>query len=248
MRFSSEPPTAALFLWGKSRRRDREFRARVKISTEIENFERDWSFFDRWALWEKPCFWWTVFLSPAKKGAALMKTAKVTNLHSTHSKQGLRISENGENVGPDVMQSGFGVNFLILAWWSLGKSPANFSANFDGEFRCLVFPGFHPKFKSRFVGIPLQFHFLEPKIYSRRFSAYSGGQKMAGVTHAKAWFRKSPVCSSLTMWLPTAPGVTPRIAPRIGPLVARTRCVSFTLRCVSKFRSAAYSASRVEFL
>ena len=31
-------------------------------------------------------------------------------------------------------------------------------------------------------------------------------------------------------------------------LVARTRCVSFALRCVSKFRPAAYSASRVEFL
>ena len=56
-------------------------------------------------------------------------------------------------------------------------------ANFDGEFFGLVFPGFQatqknscPKFTSRIVGIPLQFHFLEPKIYSRRFSAYGGDQ------------------------------------------------------------------------
>ena len=44
MKFSSEPPTAALFLWGN---RD----------VEIEIFERDQkfrsgaNFFDRWALW-----------------------------------------------------------------------------------------------------------------------------------------------------------------------------------------------------
>ena len=37
-------------------------------------------------------------------------------------------------LGPDDMQSGFGVNFLFLARRTLGKVPANFSANFDGEF------------------------------------------------------------------------------------------------------------------
>ena len=58
-------------------------------------------------------------------------------------------------------------------------------ANFDSEFFGLVFPGFQPtqknsrpKFTSRIVGIPLQFHFLEPQIYSRRFSAYGGNQEM----------------------------------------------------------------------
>ena len=61
--------------------------------------------------------------------------------------------------------------FFILVRRSLGRLPANFSANFDSEFFGLVFPGFEPtqknsrpKFTSRIVGIPLQFHFLEPKI------------------------------------------------------------------------------------
>ena len=55
MKFSSEPPTAALFLWGKSRRRDWNFWARLKISIEIEHVERDWMFFDRWARWVIMC-------------------------------------------------------------------------------------------------------------------------------------------------------------------------------------------------
>ena len=41
MKFSSEPPTAALFFVGKSRHRDQNFRARSKNSIEIENFDRD---------------------------------------------------------------------------------------------------------------------------------------------------------------------------------------------------------------
>ena len=56
-------------------------------------------------------------------------------------------------------------------------------ANFDSEFFGLVFSGVsghpknsRPKFTSRIVSIPFQFHFLEPKIYSRRFSAYGGDQ------------------------------------------------------------------------
>ena len=44
MKFSSAPPTAALFFVGKSRHRDWNFRARLNISIEIENFERDWIF------------------------------------------------------------------------------------------------------------------------------------------------------------------------------------------------------------
>ena len=85
------------------------------------------------------------------------------------------------------MQSGFGVNFLF--WPSEFEencrwiSQRNLMANFDSEFFGLVFPGFQahpknsrPKFTSRIVGIPLQCHFLEPTIYSRRFSAYVGDQ------------------------------------------------------------------------
>ena len=60
-------------------------------------------------------------------------------------------------------------------------------ANFDSEFFGLVFAGFQvtqknsrPKFTSRSVGIPLQFHFLELKTYSRRFSAYGGDQHFWG--------------------------------------------------------------------
>ena len=41
MKFSSEPPTAALSFVGKSRHRHSNFRARSKISIEIENFDRD---------------------------------------------------------------------------------------------------------------------------------------------------------------------------------------------------------------
>ena len=72
-----------------------------------------------------------------------------------------------------------------------GKLPANFSANLDGEFIPRTFrPCFsrvsgppplkihaqdsHPKI----VGVPLQFHFLDPQFFPRRFSAYRGDQQM----------------------------------------------------------------------
>ena len=49
---------------------------------------------------------------------------------------------------------------------------------FPQNFSALFFQGFRPpppqKFTPKLVSIPLQFHFLEPKIYSRRFSAYGG--------------------------------------------------------------------------
>ena len=55
MNFSSEPPTAALFLWGggggnldveiEMFERDSKIRSRLTILSEIE-------FFDRWALWD----------------------------------------------------------------------------------------------------------------------------------------------------------------------------------------------------
>ena len=51
-----------------------------------------------------------------------------------------------QTVDPEVLQSGFGVIFNILAWRNLGKLQANFSANFDGDFFRnffgLVFQGF----------------------------------------------------------------------------------------------------------
>ena len=92
-------------------------------------------------------------------------------------------------LGPDVMQSRFGVNFVFWPGELLGKLPANFSANFDSEFFGVVFPGAsghpknsRPKFTSRIVGISLQFHFLEPKLYSWRFAAYGGDQDFFGPT------------------------------------------------------------------
>ena len=65
-------------------------------------------------------------------------------------------------------------------------------ANFDSEFIGLVFPGFQAAQKihsqnsrpelSAFLS---NFYFVEPKIYSRRFSAYGGDQNMArkALTH-----------------------------------------------------------------
>ena len=67
-------------------------------------------------------------------------------------------------------------------------------ANFDSEFFGLVFSrvsghpkSSRPKFTSRIVGIPLQFHFLEPNIYSRRFSAYGGNQHVVTRQVLETW-------------------------------------------------------------
>ena len=42
--------------------------------------------------------------------------------------------DNDENLDPEVLQSVFGVNCLFWPGRNLGRSPASFSANFDGEF------------------------------------------------------------------------------------------------------------------
>ena len=75
---------------------------------------------------------------------------------------------------------------FVLVRRSLGKLPANFSANFDGEFFGLVFSRVSghpknscPKFTFRIVGIPLQFSLSWTQIYSQRFSAYRGDQEFA---------------------------------------------------------------------
>ena len=50
LKFSIPPPTKPLFLWGILKVRDWKFQARLKISIEIEIFNRDWFFFNLWAL------------------------------------------------------------------------------------------------------------------------------------------------------------------------------------------------------
>ena len=88
------------------------------------------------------------------------------------------------------MQSGFGVNFLFWSgeFWENRRriSQRILMAHFDSEFFGLSFPGLkdtqknsRPKFTARIAGFPPQFHFLEPKVYSRRFSAYGGDQRFA---------------------------------------------------------------------
>ena len=78
-------------------------------------------------------------------------------------------------------------------------------ANFDSEFFSLVFSrvsghpkNSRPKFTSRIVATPLQFHFLEPKVYSRRFSAYGGNRNKSGwppsADNKKRWLRKTQPC------------------------------------------------------
>ena len=75
-------------------------------------------------------------------------------------------------------------------------------ANFDSEFFDLVFfrvsghqKNSRPKFTSRIVGIPLQFHFLEPKIYSRRFSAYGGDQQFLKKRSENAGANENLLCA-----------------------------------------------------
>ena len=97
-------------------------------------------------------------------------------------------------IEPEVLQSGFGVFFLFWPgeFWENCRqiSQRILRAKFLREFLGLVFPGFQalsppkihaqysrPKFTPKIVGIPLQFHFLERKNVSRRFSAYHGGDQ-----------------------------------------------------------------------
>ena len=103
-----------------------------------------------------------------------------------------------QNVEPEVLQSRFGVKFLYFGLSKFRKIAGEISsANVDGEFRRRIFqPCFFqdfrpppPKFTLRIVGIPLQSHFLEPKICSRRSSACWGDQKMAAM-HGKAFAAK----------------------------------------------------------
>ena len=75
------------------------------------------------------------------------------------------------------LQSGSGVNFLFLAWQTLGELPANFSANFDGEFILRIFRpcfsrGSGPKKNSRpnLSALLSNFiQFLEPKMFYADF-------------------------------------------------------------------------------
>ena len=77
--------------------------------------------------------------------------------------------------GPDVVQSGFGVNFLFWSGEFLGNcrriSQRILKANFDSEFFGLVFPGFQATQKihaqnsrPELLAVLSNFHFLEPKI------------------------------------------------------------------------------------
>ena len=79
----------------------------------------------------------------------------------------------------------------------LGKFPAKFSANFDGEkfpqiFRPCFFQGLQAppkKVTPKIVGIPLQFHFLEPKIVSHRFSAFGEDHELESGNAAGAFLQ-----------------------------------------------------------
>ena len=82
------------------------------------------------------------------------------------------------------MQSGLGVNFLFWPG-ELGKWPANFSANVDGEFSReifgFVFPGFQvPPKKSRpeLSAFLSNFTFSNPKFFHADFLLTAGDQKM----------------------------------------------------------------------
>ena len=73
------------------------------------------------------------------------------------------------------------------------------------EFVGLFFPGLQappknsrPKFAPKLVGIPLQFHFLEPKIESRRFSACGGGGDRKMIRSSPNLLRTFVLCFQLT--------------------------------------------------
>ena len=89
LKISSEPPTKPLFLW--------EFwRSRLKISSEIQIFKRDWKFQAK--TWNFQAFKRDFFFSrfgPSGKGAVLMTPAKMTSLHSTLARRG-----RGTRTGP----------------------------------------------------------------------------------------------------------------------------------------------------
>ena len=77
---------------------------------------------------------------------------------------------------PRSCRADFGVNFLNLVRRNSGKLQANSQqiliANFARECFGLVFQGLRTppqKFTPRIASILLEFHFLEPNIFSRRF-------------------------------------------------------------------------------
>ena len=71
---------------------------------------------------------------------------------------------------------------FYLVWRIWGRLPANFSANLSEIFPQIFQPCFSSvsgpsqQFTPKIFGILLQFHFLKPKNYSRRFSACWGDQ------------------------------------------------------------------------
>ena len=89
-------------------------------------------------------------------------------------------------------------NILLSSCWLLFSM-----ANVTRELFGLVFQGFRSPQKihaqnsrPKVVGIPLQFHFLKPNIFSCRFSVYGGDQYISGSLHRS-------VCYAINyMWSP----------------------------------------------
>ena len=96
------------------------------------------------------------------------------------------------SVDPEVLQSGFGVIFFWGVWRIFGKVPANFSANFDGDFFVreifgLVSLGLQalhknsrPKSTPEIVGIPLQSHTFKPNFFLTLIFCLRGRPTSAG--------------------------------------------------------------------